>query len=122
MRNYSSAEKNLTFVLSCHQYKDSYEALKILAQIKSRQSAEAGNFKIETLKLFKRVLELNPKDFDANFEIASLFERSDPTQALVYYEAGIKILRDEIDANKKSKYLGQWPSSLTDPSSQLEKA
>lgn len=41
MRNYSAAEKNLAFVLQCHQYKDSYEALKILAQIKARQS-EAG--------------------------------------------------------------------------------
>lgn len=36
MHNYSQAEKNLAAVLSCHQFKDSYEALKILAQIKAR--------------------------------------------------------------------------------------
>lgn len=38
MRNYSAAEKNLQLVLGCHQFKDSYEALKILAQIKARNS------------------------------------------------------------------------------------
>jgi tetratricopeptide (TPR) repeat protein len=31
MRNYSAAEKNLNVVLNCHQHKDSFEALKILA-------------------------------------------------------------------------------------------
>lgn len=115
MRNYSAAEKNLQLVLSCHQFKDSYEALKILAQIKARNS-EASINQTETLKLFRRVLELNPKDFDANFEIAAIFEKSDPAQALIYYEAGIKILRDEIAREKRSKFIGKWPSSATEPS------
>lgn len=60
MRNYSAAEKNLAMVLSCHTHKDSYEALKILAQIKARQSSETGGLQMEALKLFRRVLELNP--------------------------------------------------------------
>jgi hypothetical protein len=62
------------------------------------------------------VLELNPKDYDSNFEIAALFERSDSSQALVYYETGIKIIRDEMKTNKKSKFLHPWASSFTDPS------
>jgi tetratricopeptide (TPR) repeat protein len=120
MRNYSAAEKNLSIVLQCHQHKDSFETLKILAQIKARQSIEVGSFQIEALKLFRRVLELNPKDFDANFELASLFERSDPAQALIYYENGIKIIRDEIASPKKSKFQAQWPSSFTDASAHIE--
>jgi hypothetical protein len=28
----------------------------------------------EALKLFRRVIELNPRDFDANFEVAMLYE------------------------------------------------
>ena len=45
----------------------------MLAQIKARQSKHPSN-QMEALKLFRRVLELNPQDYDANFEIASLFE------------------------------------------------
>jgi hypothetical protein len=67
-------------------------------------------------------LELNPRDFDANFELAAIFEKNDPAQALIYYENGIRIMRDEIAANKRSKFQCQWPSSLSEPSAQLELA
>jgi hypothetical protein len=43
-----------------------------LAQIKARTSKENHP---EAARLFKRVIELNPSDFDANFEIASLYEQ-----------------------------------------------
>jgi hypothetical protein len=38
------------------------------------------------LKLFRHVCELNPHDYDANFEIAALFEQTEPKRALAYYE------------------------------------
>ena len=66
------------------------------------------------------MLELNPKDFDANFEIAALYQESEPLQALIYYEAGIKIMRDEISAEKRSKFMSFWPSSFTDPKAHIE--
>jgi hypothetical protein len=39
------------------------------------------------------VLELNPKDYEANFEIAALFELTEHKNALVYYETGVKVLQ-----------------------------
>ncbi len=69
-----------------------------MAQAKSRQ-----NKKTEAIELFKRVLELNPKDYEANFEIAALFELSEQKNALVYYETGVKVLQQEIDGRKKDK-------------------
>ena len=99
MGNFQAAEKHLNQVLSCHSFKDCYEAIRMLAQIKARQS-NAQRQPNETLRLFRRVLELNPKDFDANFEIAALFEQTEPLQALIYYEAGINIMREEIGCDK----------------------
>lgn len=61
--------------------------LRLLAQIKSRQGK-----KQESIDIFKRVLELNPKDYESNFEIASQLESSEFKNALVYYESGVKIL------------------------------
>ena len=77
MGNFQAAEQHLNTVLACQKHKDSYEALRLLAQIKARQSKHPNN-QTEALKLFRRVLELNPQDYDANFEIASLFEQADP--------------------------------------------
>ena len=103
MGNFQAAEQNLNAVLSCPKHKDSYEALRVLAQIKARQSKP--NSHTEALKLFRRVLELNPQDYDANFEIASLFEQIDPKQALIYYEAGVKVMRDNLKAERPFKFL-----------------
>ncbi|CDW71106.1 rna polymerase-associated protein ctr9 homolog [Stylonychia lemnae] len=90
--NFQEAENCLDTVLSNPKHKDCYEALRLLAQTKSRQN------KInEAVELFKRVLELNPQDFEANFEIAQMFEQTEPKHALVYYEGGLKILQNEID-------------------------
>ena len=75
--NYQAAEQNLAIILRVPAFKDSYEALRLLAQIKARQSRAQTNY-VEAVKFFKRVLELNPKDYDANFEIAALFEQSEP--------------------------------------------
>ena len=44
------------------------------------------------MNLFKRVLELNPKDHEACFEVAALLENSEHKNALVYYEQGVKVM------------------------------
>jgi hypothetical protein len=67
-------------------------------------------------------LELNPKDFDANFEVAMLFEQNDPKQALIYYEAGIKIMKEELAKEHTSHFLTPWFSSCEDPNAHLEVA
>ena len=40
MRNYQAAEQNLNVILQNPKHKDSYEAIRLLAQIKARQSRE----------------------------------------------------------------------------------
>lgn len=101
-------------MISNPKFKDSYEALRILAQIKARTSRENHP---EAIRLFKRVIELNPNDFEAHFEIATLLEIFDPKQALQQYEAGIKIIKNEIakPADRKFHYTEKWQSSFTDP-------
>ena len=88
-------------VLASPRYKDSYEAIRLLAQIKARQSRHPENLN-EALKLFRHVLELNPQDYDANFEIAALFEQAEPKRALIHYEQGIRIIREHISSKNEA--------------------
>jgi hypothetical protein len=62
--NYQSAETCLETVTNNSRYKDSFEAMRILAQIKGRLGKTN-----DSVDLLKKVLELNPKDFEANIEI-----------------------------------------------------
>ena len=50
------------------------------------------------MELFKRVIELNPKDYEANIEIGQVYDQNDPKTAIIYYENALKILNqsDEI--------------------------
>jgi tetratricopeptide (TPR) repeat protein len=61
-------------------------------------------------------------DFDANFEVAQIFEQSDPKVAIKYYEAGIRIIKQHIDKEQpeKFKFMKQWPSSFEDPKQGLK--
>lgn len=34
---------------------------------------------------------------------------------MIYYEAGIKVIRAELAQEKPSKYIEKWPGSFTDP-------
>ena len=98
-----------------------------MAQIKARQSRVAAN-QNEALKLFRHVIELNPQDYDACFEIAALFEQTEPKRALVYYEQGVNIMREFLAEKKAAeegvksdqpshitapfKFMQKWPSSF----------
>lgn len=55
----------------------------------------------EALALYKRVIELNPKDYQANFDVAQMFDQVEPPLALLYYEQGLKQLKLEIEIRNK---------------------
>jgi len=66
--------------------------MRILAQIKGRLGKTN-----ESVDLFRKVLELNPKDFEANIEIGQVFEQTDPKTASIYYEKALKVIQELID-------------------------
>ena len=75
--NFNAVDECLNLILSFPKYKDSFEAIKLLAKVKSLTGKH-----YESLVLYKRVIELNPKDFRACFEIAQMFDQIDQPLAL----------------------------------------
>lgn len=65
--------------------------MRILAQIKGRLGKTT-----DSVELFKKVLELNPKDFEANIEIGQVYEQTDPKTASIYYEKALKVIQESI--------------------------
>lgn len=93
--SFLQAESCLEIVIKSPKHKDCFEALRLLAQTKSRLNKTQESF-----ELFKRVLELNPKDFEANIEIGQMFDQSEPQLAIVYYEKALKIIISNIEEAK----------------------
>jgi hypothetical protein len=60
------------------------------------------------------VIDLNPNDYDAHFEIAALFEQADLPLALQHYTEGINIIRKKINSPEESHYTLAWHSSFSD--------
>ena len=85
--SYPQAEEALEKVLKNPRHKDTVEVIRLLAQTKTRLG-KVG----EGVELFKRVIELNPKDYEANIEIGQVFDQTDPKAAIIYYENALKIL------------------------------
>ena len=85
--NFNAVDECLNLVLRNHKYKDSFEAIKLLAKVKCLQGK-----RYEALALYKRVIELNPKDHQASFDVAQMFDQVEPPLALVYYEQGLRSL------------------------------
>ena len=63
--NYNAVDESLNQILKVPIYKDSFEAIHLLAKTKCLQ-----NKIYEALALYKRVIDLNPRDYRACFEIA----------------------------------------------------
>lgn len=63
--NYNAVDESLSIILRNPKYKDSFEAIRLLAKVKGLQDK-----KYEALVLYKRVLELNPRDHQISFEVA----------------------------------------------------
>lgn len=70
--------------------------------------------------MFKQVIELNPNDYDAHFEIAAMFEQTDQELALTHYAKGVEIMRSYIREPEKDKYVLPWQSSYSDRSQHAE--
>ena len=83
-------------MLSNYKYKDCFEAIKLLAKVKSLQDK-----KYEALALYKRIIELNPKDYKSCYDVALLFDHFDQTLALSYYEQGLRIHEHELETRLK---------------------
>lgn len=66
--------------------------MRILAQIKGRLGKTN-----DSVDLLKKVLELNPKDFEANIEIGQVYEQNDPKTASIYYEKALKVIEELIE-------------------------
>lgn len=94
--NFNAVDECLNIILGNSLYKDSFEALKLLAKVKSMQGK-----KYESLALYKRVIELNPKDFNACFEVAQMFDAIDQQLALSYYERGLEGMQMDIEVRHK---------------------
>ena len=50
---------------------------------------------------FKRLIELNPSDYQSQFEIAQMFDQIDMPMALMYYEQGYRNISLEIEKRHK---------------------
>lgn len=66
---FQQAEPCFEVVVNNPRHKDCYEALRLLAQTKGVLGKTD-----ESVALFKRVLQLCPRDFEANIEIAQNYE------------------------------------------------
>ena len=93
---YNQAEQCFETIVYTPKHKDCFEALRLLAQTKNMLK----NFPA-AVELFKRVIELNPKDLDATIEIAQIYEYNDSRTALVYYEKALQIARSNVAEAKK---------------------
>ena len=65
------------------QYKDCYEVLELYATMKVLEGKRH-----EALAIYKKIIDLNPNDYQSCFQIAQLFEQVDTAFALEYYELG----------------------------------
>ena len=75
--NLNAVDETLSKVLSEPKFKECYEALNLLAKVKELQ-----NKRFEALVLYKKLIELNPKDYVSCFNIAQLFDLRDQQVAL----------------------------------------
>jgi len=94
--NFNAVDEGLTRILSNPRYKDSYEAIKLLAKVKTIQGK-----RYEAMALYKRLLEINPRDHTSSFHVAQLFDQIDQNLALKYYEQGLLALQSSIETALK---------------------
>lgn len=96
--NLNAVDEALTRILSHNAFKDCYEALQLLAKVKSTQGK-----RYEAMALYKRLIEINPFDYKSNFDIAQMFEQIDHGFALKYYEQGIASFTNYHSSLKKQR-------------------
>jgi tetratricopeptide (TPR) repeat protein len=62
--NYQAVEESISIIIANPRYKDCYEAIRLLAKVKQLQDN-----KYESLALYRRMLELNPRDYKACYDV-----------------------------------------------------
>lgn len=63
--SFNAVEESLAKILQDQHYKDSFEAMQLLAKVKSMQGKV-----YEALILYKRLIEINPADYHSCYAIA----------------------------------------------------
>ena len=66
---FNAVVDNLNKILANPKYKDCYEVLELYAKMKVHEGK-----RYEALAIYKRIIELNPNDYQSCFEIAQLFD------------------------------------------------
>ena len=99
--NINAVDEALTRVLSNPRYKDCYEALVLLAKVKTMQGQ-----RYEAMALYKRLIEkIYPKSLidlhPSSFQVAQLFDQVDQGLALKHYEQGLNAMEMGIEAKFK---------------------
>lgn len=70
-----------------------------MANVKTEQGK-----RYEAMALYKRLIEINPNDYQSSFQVAQLFDQVDQVIALKYYEQGLSSLQKNIDASYKAAF------------------
>ena len=113
--NFNAVDEALTRILSNPRYKDCYEALRLLAKVKTIQ-----NKRYEAMALYKRLIEINPNDHQSNFQVAQLFDQVDHGIALKYYEQGLFSLQKSIESSYKAIFENQESDRILEDKNEEE--
>ena len=107
--NFNGADETLNLILKLPKYKDSYEVLQLLAKVKNLQGK-----RYEAMALYKRIIELNPNDYEACFDIAQMFDQIDQGIARTYYEQGLEKFK-AINKERSTDESNNDPRNIVSP-------
>lgn len=82
----NAVDETLNKILGVPQFKECHEALYLLAKVKEQQGK-----RFEALALYKKLIEMNPKNHVYCYNIAQMFDQKDQQIALTYYELGTEV-------------------------------
>mmetsp|Transcript_34330 Transcript_34330/g.52608 ORF Transcript_34330/g.52608 Transcript_34330/m.52608 type:complete len:200 (-) Transcript_34330:2941-3540(-) len=103
----TAAEECLKKITADPKFKDCFDVIRLLAEVKVKQQ-----LKFEAFALYKRLLELNPNDYETSYKIGELFHFSDNELALKYLEKGLAENLKQIETSEKLKEDGMEQGEL----------
>jgi len=80
-----------------------------LAKVKNLQGK-----RYEAMALYKRIIELNPNDYEACFDIAQMFDQIDQGIARMYYEQGLEKFK-AINKERSTDESNNDPRNIVSP-------
>jgi hypothetical protein len=72
------------------------------------------------MALYKRLIEINPNDYQSSFQVAQLFDKVDQGIALKYYEQGLASMQRSIEASYKATFEKQESDRILDDKNEEE--